>query len=627
MGAGGMGAISGALILDNNLAYTFAYTGRATFSTGTGASPTSNTISVNGKAYQSETIPENYGAFHLVVVYRDSLELVYQNTFNFDRLYSDDPGVWTLSAALVDASMKENYLVLISSIGNLSHDSWPDQWSKVAQGLEALGATYSVFQSLQSGDDYSFVGSAGSFYNSNSTGNGAVEASSVISGATRPAGANPRASNLRGVLAQDNLGNYRPTLTNLTASYDQSDLALLDAVGLQPPTPWPAMTPGQQAAYLSISEKLCCADIRAAYVNDNIAPSTWLSDLDGLTYPSSGGFTQEDFNTVKAQLTTEINYVADVRQFYANIVILYTQLLASQDGTLTGAYNAVAQALKPHNSTTISPKWLDAISTAETLTDDLASFGGGDFPAQLALDVVFISINHGMKSANNQNGAALQNVETTVDQLKEKSINDFNASQTNVGNLFDLILSDWGRLQALGQPLKSNQIQWDPTLYGVALGSIDRAVRREYFFKLMAAAGYKIGQWTDVGFEGPPDLNVLSRFTAYLTCPAFTNEDCTCRFYTPDSDPENWLTLPTGPTGEITPPPGGDGQFYDIFIVGRSLPCDSANDGELLGPLFAPVDDTDPTKLGVYKPYFFLYGPFSKGFNEKCTRGSACEDN
>jgi hypothetical protein len=100
------------------------------------------------------------GAFHVVVIYRDSLQLVYQNTFNFDELYSDDPSVWTMTSALNDVANRGNYMVLISSIGNLpaKPNYWQAQWVRVGQALERLGGTYSLFMSLAAGDDYTFVG-------------------------------------------------------------------------------------------------------------------------------------------------------------------------------------------------------------------------------------------------------------------------------------------------------------------------------------------------------------------------------------------------------------------------------------------------------------------------------------
>ena len=59
-------------------------------------------------------------------------------------------------------------------------------------------------------------------------------------------------------------------------------------------------------------------------------------------------------------------------------------------------------------------------------------------------------------------------------------------------------------------------------------------------------------------------------------------------------------------------------------MVGSDVRCSSNNNRGLLRPLFAPLDLNDPTKLGVYKPYYFLYlrGSIHLRRNEKCTRGA-----
>jgi hypothetical protein len=599
------GAISGVLILDNNAAYTFAPPGRVTFSTGTGASATSNTITIGSTAYPSATIPAGSGAFQVVIVDGSTLELLFNGTFNFTQLYSDDPDVQTMYQVLTGAARNENRLVFISSVGtDMWHGAWPVQWSRVAQAVAGLGGTYQVFLSIQRTDDYALVGRGSPYLNTGFFPYRGTEVSTVITNAIKPAGAPTLASNLRGVLARDNRGFYTPVLSNRTSTFDQTTLGLVDAIALQPPTPWPAQSPGQQAAYTYISEILLGStapdpDIRAAYTNENQVPSTWLSILLSLSYPSGQSFTESDFDSVQAQLETEIEYVSVIRQFLQNIEDLYTQTQTGVDAILNGAYQAVKNDLQPGGGTGMTPRWQSVIAGAETISDDIGSLAGG--PAvKLALDLVFVSANFAMAAANATGGAALQRVETTFDGLQQRSIADFAASLTVIGNLFDLILTDWGRLQALGVPLKGNQIVWDPSLNGAVLDTLDRALRRQYLLELIPP-GFEMGWWTDVAEGAPPQPDRLCCKYAAFPC-GIDCLDCDVG----GSDSANWIALPTSPTGN-SPAPGNDGQNYDILVVGGDVRCSANHDGGLLDPLFAPLDPNDPTKLGLFKPYFFIH--------------------
>ena len=624
--AGGQGAISGALILDNNLAYTFANTGRATFATGTGASATSNEITItiagtpNGVKYPSATIPAGSGAFQVVVIYGDSLQLVSNDTFDLDHLYSYDPSKRTMAQVLGWAAADENSLVFISSIGNMTHDFLPVQWPEVAQAVQSVGGTYSVFMDIGPGDDYALVGRGSPYLRTGLYPFVGTEASTVVSNTIRPVGAPQRASNLRGVMALDNRGYYAPILSNLTSTFDQGALSLVDAVALQPPTPWPAMTSGQQAAYTSISSCLLSGlntDIRAQYTNNNLHPSDWLSSGCLPVAQSCQALPQDDFTQVGCQLRNEFNFVNDVRAFRDNIKTLKTSQAITLDDTLDGAYDWVSSSLQPSDGTKLSPKWQAAISGAETISDDLATIVAGA-PAKLALDAVFVTTNFSIAAANDQNGRALQNVETTFKELKDRATADFGSSLTVIDNLFDLILTDWGRLQALGGPIHGGEIAWDDSIADATLPIYDRALRRQYSLQLIAS-GYEMGWWTNVAEGAPPTLKTLCKETSYKRCETDGNgiTHCITECDTPGSTDTNWITLPSGPADQLT-----GAQNYDIWLFGSDVRCSSNNNGSLLRPLFAPLSYSDPTQLGVYKPYFFLYlrGSMKLRVNERCSK-------
>ncbi|MGH9842813.1 MAG: hypothetical protein ACREEM_29080 [Blastocatellia bacterium] len=606
--AGGRSAISGALVKDNYDAYTFAYPGRAVFVTGTGDSTTHNTISIRGTPnlgeYGSDDIPNGYGAFHVVVIYRDSLQLVYQNTFNFDQLYSDDPGAWTMTRVLEDVRGHGNYMVLISSIGNLWHGNWPAQWSKVGKAIERLGGTYSVFVSLASGDDYAFVGATDTKY-----GEGSVEASLVISRATHPAGSSLKKSKLRGVLAQNNRGNYRPILSNLTSPYDQSTIGIVDAVALQPPVPWPDLTGavGSNNAYHYIGQKAFKVDdIRGSYTSEIVTITQ--GDVEGVEYDESGcNCSKPEFDAVKSQLVDEAIYVSDIRALKTAIKDMQGLIHGEGNTIIEDAYTEVSSSLQVDKDKSVTPKWLTVVEFfASSVGDGIAITAGPE--AKLGFDMLNGLLHTTLSLSNDKLGVSKTSLATTFANLKDRTDEDFNNAETMTGNLFNLILSDWGRIQALGMRITTNQIVWTGTTATTSLRAINLGLKREYFIRFYNELPYVLEHWTNIA-EGalPQNLTPICRYYKHGVPSGYCDEWL-------KAQTETWLALPSSPTGQ-TPSPTNDQQNYDIYLISKGT--DRCNglphlvDGSLLQKLFTPIDPTCnsdcPTQLGVYKPYFFLY--------------------
>jgi len=68
--------------------------------------------------------------------------------------------------------------------------------------------------------------------------------------------------------------------------------------------------------------------------------------------------------------------------------------------------------------------------------------------------------DHTNNSAGNPLVAQDQEL-TTAGDLARKAADEFAATLVSLGGDFDRTVSDWGRLQALGVPLRANQIPWD----------------------------------------------------------------------------------------------------------------------------------------------------------------------
>jgi hypothetical protein len=102
----------------------------------------------------------------------------------------------------------------------------------------------------------------------------AAEESSQISRQTL---VNPPPSNMYGILKLDHQGYYKPALYSAYPGFTLPIVTPLLSASVLPPVLWPFQgDPGHAAAYTWISQQLCCNDIRAAYVNLNSTPETWL---------------------------------------------------------------------------------------------------------------------------------------------------------------------------------------------------------------------------------------------------------------------------------------------------------------------------------------------------------------
>lgn len=591
----GTAQTSGVLILDNHDAYTFAYNARpVTFSTGVGGSSTQNTITVNGVQYASSSISPGQGAFQLVVLNRTTLALITNQTFTFDQL-----GIMLDNIESLD---NYNELFFVASIGSMFHSTSQDiAWYLLGEAIQQIGGTYETFVQVNDStglDDYSLVGAA-SNPNSGLMPFYGAEASSVISIPTL--GARTR-SNIQGILSVDHQGYFSPALSSLNSTFGENNLALVTAASLQLPKPFPfpeTGNAGQSDAYVWISQALCCDDIRGQYTNLNASATLWLSELQGLHFPADQSFSMNDFYTMKDQLLTEFQYVALVRLFETNIADMYQNQQSNVSLLLSQAYNTIQNALHPPPTMTIrKPSPLQIAEGALPIGEDLLSVAGPPGAvAKAGVDTTLFTIRLCLEEANDGHGAPLapptrvQVAEITDADLAGDAANTFAASLVTLGNGFDRILTDWGRLQAVGEPLASGQITWTPDAAGFALQGFDISARREYFEKFFAAL-YGIEHVEKASVGNLPDQ---------------INSSCTGKSYLPVT--ESTAAFAVAPTLQ-QPTTDNDQQIYDGYLLLGNQKCSNAPSAlPSTFDLFGNIDPNQPNNLGEYRPYFFTRGP------------------
>ncbi|MGH8068467.1 MAG: hypothetical protein ACRERE_25175 [Candidatus Entotheonellia bacterium] len=224
-------------------------------------------------------------------------------------------------------------------------------------------------------------------------------------------------------------------------------------------------TEGQQQAFHWIGQQLCggCSDLRLAYADDNIALPSWQTQLVALNYPAAQNppFSAQDFAAVKGQLLTEFTYVSHIQQFQENLATLWTDQQVNFALLVQAVGEKVTLALKPPPSSPVDKLLEAVIDKAIEITEQILSEGIVDvvkdvveieFPASVLQGVLGIATQMAKDSAGN---SAADTVSATVADLDEQAAYSFNQHLAALGTMFDLIVEDWGKVQALGEKLNN----------------------------------------------------------------------------------------------------------------------------------------------------------------------------
>jgi hypothetical protein len=369
---------------------------------------------------------------------------------------------------------------------------------------------------------------------------------------------------------------------------------MLDAIAFQPPTPFPTWTDAQLNAYtdLSIAVTTGNSDVRSLYTDIKQVPATWLTTIERQTYASTTRYTQDDFNSVKAQLIQEFTALSGIYAFRTSLSQLYTQLEFAQTGALDAAYNAVNTALAPSPDSSVPPLWQSMFGDAGNILSAVVGLASPE--AYVGLDIVFTAAETGMEYASPDSSNPFQSLQTTFGQLQQQTQAAFTANLGTLNRLFDLVTTDWGRMQRLGIPLNNGNIRFDTNDQILAETALAISARRQYFTKLIPV-NFQMADWYHIDWGTPGTLGKV--------CADFALGPC----HLDNSDPENWISIET----TLTNYPTNQGAGWDVWKIGlgQDSLCNSSNDHVILAPLFAPVNKnaSDPSQLGIYKPYFFKY--------------------
>jgi hypothetical protein len=628
-----LGAITGVLVRDNYNSFTYAPTAPQisyTFGTTTNSSGGfTNAVSFNGSVagdpnYYSQDLPQGATpGFHLLIL--DRTNPAGSSAKEFEGFYSMNQ----LSdlASQIKLFQGGNSLYFLASMGKVSHDdtntSFSPIWDSLANRINDIGGdplTFKIFGDTQPAfdpngvDDYLLVGRSVNnvdFSIAMPPFNGA-EAGMVIAKKTVSNAKGP--TTVEGMLAQDRYGYYAPRVQGQAVGLVAPQTASVLNASLLSPTPWPySSDSGHQNAYTYISTQLCCSDIRSAYVNLNASPDVWLTNLYQLLYsPDQSGFTEDDFDDLKAQLAIEFGYLSQIRNLQNNILSLYQSqqsnvaliLQQAEDDVIADVYTSTPP---PQPPTAWSAFTQDVFPTLA----NLAGFAPGGNYVKTALGIGTLVIDSTVERTNNANGQSqlmqrLANQNVAASQLAQTAVDQYTESLISLGNDFNRIATDWGRMKAIGGPLASGQLQWDDSASGYFLRAFNLTARRQYYPALMRNSNFWIGH---ISYANPSYYPNDNQY--YYD----NNDGCglgRIQRGQESNDPAfagvAWYPGVIQSTNGNEKNPGA--YWWDVWAFGSpaiNAKCPDGQSGTLPGTfgMFDPIDQNNPSALGLWKPYFF----------------------
>ena len=357
-----------------------------------------------------------------------------------------------------------------------------------------------------------------------------------------------------------------------------------------------------------------------------LVPQLWLDDLSQLSFnsttlPSSD---QADFDAMKSQLTTEFQYVAAVRQLQANIRDMYNAQQSNVGLELQQAQDEVtASAQVALNTPASSASWLGILGDVFGVIGAVGGFAatpedpeiGPAIATAAALGTLATQI--ASDETNTAGGTSLkaeEAINTTAGQMAGKAADEYARTLAQLGNQFDRIATDWGRLKTMGAPLLANQLPWDSNASGLLLRSYNRVILREFYTKLLQSVA-------QVNYY--PYTSDFA--TSTDTFNSAVNVSSLCLYRTGGFGVDPYWNIPTVPvlfypSGQANPDnstndpynknyPRGYGwaTWGLVFNPHSSDKCPMSHtqpDTTQFG-LFTPLDPNNPNSLGAYRLWWF----------------------
>lgn len=438
--------------------------------------PSACVISVNGELFAPQA---GVNGMNVVLVDRVTLRtLAHQTVSSTTALHNllNQPvgptsGHYFLGQG-TSGFISDRIVVVMQSVGNgkLTYDAA----TPTLQNIDQLGGTPETFgPAIMNGKPYALIGVAGTLP---WHGKG-IESSTVI--------APQQSGRSRGVLYRDRVARYTPSAN------DPSGTANLDLFPIiyENPQAWPyADTDACSINYIAdqIGVGASYPDIRSGYSGN--LDITWTNfDLDKVVYPGSLQTycnpipSQDEFKSIKDELTSEFGWVEGVKGWITNLKSPFIETQSSGENIVVQAANTVYQTVKPPPQSTTSTSWLtvfNAIMPFVTVAVPESE------PALSMISATGTLATDMMSTSKSTADPANQVIAEAID-LAQAMSDQLDGHLASLGRLEVILLSDYGKLSAVGTNLPTSAWAWGPNSTSDAVNALNATTQQTAYSALI----------------------------------------------------------------------------------------------------------------------------------------------
>jgi hypothetical protein len=467
---------------------------RPAFDTSSSSTPATNTMTVRDQHVDAALPAGATGGFQVAIIDPIDFAVVNQAVFATNGVADPATGLSAMAKFLNDnAGLR--YHIAVQSIGQVvpppaptvpplegvlppQYEPGPSlrAWYDVGSALAAYGANPHIFNTVDG--SYAFLGGP-ELHKSE----GADSSSAVVIDPTKK---QYESGTLRGRVSMRADGYWTPTVADGSGSFESS---LYDMV-FRSPTPWPytaggafppqknCPAPGNDTAayaaalsYIALGIHLPAdqSDLRAAYVKrDQDTWSDQKTDLGLLQFESRHGFGEAEFCNLKAQLQQEFDWLDRTKELFDS----YKQALGSSGNLEQADLQQIGQAIQTAiavDDTGAEIGWTvggfvgNLVSAGLTLASTTPE-GAAVLAAWEALVAVYELVRELVSETGAGSPAPVgDQVTSKVEDLSADVANHLFDTATGLVRLRDVIISDYGRLQALGSVIEGGGLNIDPS--------------------------------------------------------------------------------------------------------------------------------------------------------------------
>lgn len=450
---------------------------RIEFDTEKASTPTTNTMTVDGQGFPAALPGGSSGGFQVLLLDPDTFAVLDNRVFSTN---STGFGGGPLSgreamAKYLREHKAQRFHVAVQSIGNVGNfTNAPEEqfiqdmnaaWWEISRALAIYGANPDTFNRVAG--HYAFLGGP------RLTRAQAADSSAVV--AIDPTTNPPlrEAGTLHGRAAPTSQGVYEPTIATPVES---PNLQLYDKVFTKP-SAWPltraaglsereARRYGEALGYISTSLG-AGSNIRSTYwANLEAVYSDDITQLQRLPYPGSGrtctgrkvgsvrsgaegpSYTREQFCRMSEQLEREFRLLDKVKEMFDAYEMAFSRSGPVQQAELESLGKAIEEAIKPGDGGEIV--WSVGGFLGNLISAGLVLDPEG--AAVLAAWEALVTVYELTRELIGETGGVPvgEQVESKVGELALDLTKKLEASADGVERLRQVIVSDWGRLQAVG---------------------------------------------------------------------------------------------------------------------------------------------------------------------------------